>query len=149
MAFDFSFNSNNQTVYIKASVDIDLGSCLGAMKTLLSEDRFSKDMGILVDIRDVDYAPSLAEVFNILQSPVWRAIVGEHRIAVVAGKPVQFGMTNVLARRSGDATNMEPFYKLEDAVRWLAGGQLDEITAGRHLANGDVVPPNAGLPNAQ
>jgi hypothetical protein len=149
MAFDFSFDCNKQTVYIKASVDIDFGSTLEAMKTLLSDDQFSKDMGILVDIRDVDYAPSLAEVFKILQSPLWRAIVGEHRIAVVAGKPVQFGMTNVLARRSGDAANMEPFYKLEDAVRWLACGHVDDIGLGRHLANGDVVLPNAVLPNSQ
>jgi hypothetical protein len=143
MAFDFSFDSNNRTVYVKASVDIDLSSSLEAMKTLLSDDQLSKGVGILVDIRDVDYAPSLAEVFNILQSPVWRAIVGRHRIAVVAGRPVQFGMTNVLARRSGEAANIEPFYRLEEAARWLNGGHLDDVGPGRHLANGDVALPGA------
>jgi len=143
MAFDFSFDLNNRTVYLKASAVIDLSSSFEAMKTLLSDDQFSEDMGILVDIRDVDYAPSLAEVFNILQSPLWRAIVGGgHRIAVVAGKPVQFGMTNVLARRSGEAAKIEPFYRLDEAARWLASGHLDEVGIGRHLAKGDVVLPN-------
>jgi hypothetical protein len=142
MAFDFSFDFDTRTAYVKASADVDLGSSLEAMKTLLSNDEFGKDMGILVDIRDVDYAPSLAEVFNILQSPVWRTIVGAHRIAVVAGKPVQFGMTNVLARRSGDAAKIEPFYRLDEAIKWLASGHLDEAGLGRHLAQGDIVVPS-------
>jgi hypothetical protein len=123
MAFDFSFDLDNRLVYIKASVSIDFVSITEAMKALLSDDRFSKDMRILVDIRDVDYVISEPEILTLLHSPIWRAIIDGHKVATVAGKPAQFGMANVLARRTGDAAGIETFYSIEEALSWLGVDQ--------------------------
>ena len=127
MAFDFSFDFDHKLVYVAASAKIDLASGVEAMRVLLSDNRFEKDMRILVDLREVDYALSAEEVIKLLPSPVWRAIIDGHQIAVVAGKPVQFGMANVLARKTGDAVTMQPFYTVEEAMGWLRIGPDSEI----------------------
>jgi len=118
MAFDFSFDLDNNLVYIKASVSIDFVSITEAMNAL-SDDRFSKDMRILVDIRVVDYVISEPEILTLLHSPIWKAIIGGHKVATVARKPAQFGMASVLARRTADPAGIETFYGIEEALTWL------------------------------
>ncbi len=119
MAFDFSFDPDNRLVCMRASISIDLASTLEAMQALLSDARFEKGMKILTDLRDVVYAPTLQEVIALLQSPAWHSIVRGHKLAIVAGRPVQFVMANVLARVTWDSTAIEPFYSLDDARDWL------------------------------
>ena len=119
MPFDFSFDFANQAAYVTATGTTDFTECLEAMVTLISDRRFSGHMRILVDLRNVDYAVSAEEVSKLVESPVWRAIIDGHQIAVVAGKAVQFGMTNVLAYKSEGTVMMEPFYSLEEALNWL------------------------------
>jgi len=129
VAWDFSFDLDNNLVYIKASVSIDFASVLEALKTLSSDNRLSKDMRILADIRDVDYALSGPEISTLLQESVWRAIVNGHKLAIVAGKPVQFGMANVLARKTGDTAAVQPFYNIEEALMWLGVDQAPKWTS--------------------
>ena len=119
MAFDFSFELDHNLVFIKASVNIDFVSSTQAMQALLSDQRFSKHMGILVDIRDVDYVISGPEIERLLHSPTWLAIIDGHKVATVAGKPAQYGMATVLARRTGDTAAIETFYDIEEARSWL------------------------------
>jgi hypothetical protein len=123
VAFDFSFNLDNSLVYIRASAGIDFASSVEAMETLLSDQRFSRQTKMLVDIRDVDSVISVPEVLRLLASSVWHSVIDSHRLAIVAGKPVQFGMANVLARRTGDIAEIQPFYSLEEALSWLGDGE--------------------------
>jgi hypothetical protein len=90
MAFEFSFDPDNNLVYIKASISIDFVSITEAMKALLSDQRLGKQMGILVDIRDVNYVISEPEILTLLSSPIWRAMIDGHKVATVAGKPAHF-----------------------------------------------------------
>ncbi|NUR56487.1 MAG: hypothetical protein HOQ29_18745 [Acidobacteria bacterium] len=74
--------------------------------------------GVLIDLRGVDYTPSLDEVAHVANELV--GFLGRRRLAFVARSVVQFGMASLIVLQA-DAlgTDISVFLDETDAMTWL------------------------------
>ena len=107
-------------MYIRISGELNITLVAGVLRRLVSDFQRERCSGILFDAADSDYVPSKEEVDIISTSQAWQNILKRYCVAIVVSKPVQYGIANVLARKSeSHGGRVERFYDLESALRWL------------------------------
>ena len=120
MSFNLMFEKDSSLVYIKALRDIDLSSGARLLSRLASDDRSQNGFGILFDATEICYVPSREEVDALSRSDAWRKIIERYRVAIVVSKPIQYGVANILARKSESSGGLvERFYNVDNARAWL------------------------------
>ena len=120
MSFKLEFERDSQLIYIQAHDNIDLNSILAGLTRLESEGRSENGLGIIFDATQNDHVPNRQDVDVFSTSEAWRKVIERYAVAIVVSKPIQFGIANVLARKSeAIGGRVERFYSVDSARAWL------------------------------
>ena len=121
MGFAFSISSEKRLVRMTGTGAIDFDESLGAGRALVDHASFESDYAVLVDLCDIDFLPSPAEIEEFGRSLAQFKSRFSGRIAVLVRGSLMFGlarMTCLVARAHGFP--MRPFAEPEAADAWLA-----------------------------
>ena len=120
MAFLLEFERETELICVKVSGEIDPRSLARALQELESDGLSQPGRGIIFDARENQYVPSSQEVYLLCTSDEWWALLHRYDIAIVVSSSIQFGIANIIARRSESiGGRVERFYNVDDARCWL------------------------------
>ncbi len=119
MGLHYEIKSEEKTAFVTVSGRVDLRSALDAMGRLAEDPSFDKNYKIVIDVREMDYHPSLGE----LRVMAW-ALGHERRsygdqVAVVLPDRSERARPHIFARfarMAGVGFNM--FRDMPSALRW-------------------------------
>jgi hypothetical protein len=109
--------------YIKLSGPLNKQIILDAFDAVVSDEGYGKGMGRLWDFRDADLsaldATTIAEMAQYSQR--FPPGINDVKVAFVAGRPLEFGLSRMFEAFSADAkTQISVFSSMEDAEAWMA-----------------------------
>ena len=104
----------------------ELIDCKNALTRIAQDARFRPHFDILADVRDVWSQPSFGDLLDLARFIA--ALDSFHgRLAVVVGRPVQYGLTRMIQVPLGlRGYTVKPFWSVEAATDWLAQGKEAE-----------------------
>jgi hypothetical protein len=93
------------------------------VQEVLSDRRYRRGMGVLVDHRALDWTTMTTQDLRRRAGLFSRddARIGPTRAALVAGRPVDYGLMRMVAAYLGEraAFHAEIFYSFDEAREWL------------------------------
>ena len=100
---------------------------LEGMEKLLDDPGFDSAFGILIDLRELERAPSVPELADLANFVRARATTPTARRAFVTSSPVFYQLANLFTQLArGAAASYHVFRSTEDAESWLSGGDVDK-----------------------
>ncbi len=100
---------------------------LEGMKALLDDAAFDPTFGILIDLRELERAPSVPELADLANFVRSRAVSPDARRAFVTSSPVFYGLALLFTKLARAAVaRYRVFRAIEDAESWLAGSEVAE-----------------------
>jgi hypothetical protein len=120
MAIDWEIREDEKLVSVRVDGPVEIGSIVESIVAVTGSSRFRPEFAVLVDLRTMVYAPSLAEALEIAQALTTLRRMYRSRIALVAGNAFHLRltqMTSAMARTAG--MEHRSFSDLEAAQRWL------------------------------
>ncbi len=122
MPFDYTISPEKGTALVRASGPVDVRSSVEAMGRLASDPSFHPDYRVVVDLRDMEYRPSLGELRLIAWAMGHEKKSYPKRIAVVLSESQRMQRAKRYARFSQMAgLGLELFADMNEALRWLEG----------------------------
>jgi len=95
--------------------------CVDTVKELVRDPAYGPSLGILTDLRDVEYVPTYQETGFFLTFLSGVGLFREQPIAIVVKGPAHFGHVHTMAvMANAKGLNMCAFNDIEDACAWLA-----------------------------
>lgn len=120
MGFEFSVSRPEKLVRMVGRGALDFETCSDAMRELIAELAGEAGFGILVDIREADYAASAVEVRRFASMVTEPGSLRGHRIAIVVSSTVMFGLGRMFSTYMGLlGGEADVFRAIEPATRWL------------------------------
>ena len=125
MPFTHNISEEEQLIYVKASGEIDLRSCVDAITDIANTIDDSSTIGILIDFRDTDFLPGTLELKSLAQilSKQKRkrafqgkvaAVIGEERSTIISAMCTVLYVWNF---------HIKPFTDLAEAKKYLKSQQ--------------------------
>jgi hypothetical protein len=100
----------------------DLAAALDTLQRLAADPALGPGFGVLVDLRDADYTPSIGEARALAAFYASPAGLLGHRLARVVRKPVDYGVGNMIATLAGlRGGQVRTFRSVREALAWLGG----------------------------
>jgi hypothetical protein len=98
---------------------------------------FNPQYRVIVDISEAVYAPSIADVRDVVATIVEFRQTFDRRIALVVPNVVVYHMTKLTTAYAAINTNLHiaPFYSFEDAVDWIDTPNDHVLSAGAESQN--------------
>jgi hypothetical protein len=97
------------------------------MKTLLGDTGFDPTFAILIDLRQLERAPSVAELAELAIMVRNRAVAPNARRAFVTSSPVFYQLAVLFTRLTrGAVSKYRVFRELPQAEEWLNGAELPD-----------------------
>lgn len=129
MSFDYEFDSIGRIASVTPHGRSNLAESVGAIRGLASDIRLEDGIGVLVDLRGVEYSPSWDEADALAAAIARSGVLRRHRVALVASAPMEFALASMIASLSGlKGAVVHAFRSLESAKTWLrhASSELDQ-----------------------
>jgi hypothetical protein len=100
---------------------------LEGMEALLADPDYDPSFSILIDLRQLERAPSVPELAELANFVRARAVTRDARRAFVTSSPVFHQIAKLFTRLArGAAARYRVFRSTEDAEAWLGGTAIDE-----------------------
>ncbi len=119
MAITYEISPEQETAFVRVSGAVDMRSALAAMGELANDPNFDRNFKIVIDVREMDYRPSLGE----LRVMAWALGHERERYAeqVAVVLPERAGRVRPhifarFARMAGMGFNL--FRDMPSALRW-------------------------------
>ena len=120
---DMRVDDQKNIAYIRLTGLLERKVILEAFDAAVADDRYRDGMARLWDFRDADLsAMDTATIAEMAEySKKFPPGVNDVKVAFVAGRKLEFGLSRVFEAYSMDAhTTVSVFYSMEDAEAWLA-----------------------------
>lgn len=120
MPFEYRIVRDERLAYVTANGVIDMRSSVEAMGELVRHPDFDPHFGVVIDLRDMTYRPSLGELRVIAWAMAHEKFALPKRIAVVLSESVKRTRARVydrFGRMAGVALQLFP--DMDDAISWL------------------------------
>ena len=99
---------------------------LQGMEGLLEDPAFDPSFGILIDLRELERAPPVAELADLANFVRSRAATPVARRAFVTSSPVFYQLAKLFTQLTRGAARYRVFRSTDDAESWLAGLSVPE-----------------------
>jgi hypothetical protein len=119
MPFEYRIAREEGLAYVTASGVIDMRSSVEAMGEIVRHPDFDPGFGVVIDLREMTYRPSLGELRVIAWAMAHEKFVLPKRIAVVLSETVKRTRARVydrFGRMAGVALQLFP--DMEGAIAW-------------------------------
>ena len=120
MAFTCQIREQDRIAYVEADGHIDLAACRAIIAEVASEIRSVPELGVLVDIRGIDYSPTVEDLRELGATlGDMREMLVSRSVAIVSGEsrlPLTW-LACALAEASG--LRMASFSDYKQAKSWL------------------------------
>lgn len=129
MSFDYEFDSIGRIASVTPRGGSNLAESLRAIRGLASDIRLEDGIGVLVDLRGVEYSPSWDEADALAAAIAQSGVLRQHRVALLATDPMEFALASMIASLSGlRGAVVHAFRSFESAKAWLrhASNELDQ-----------------------
>ena len=120
MPFDYRIAADERVAYVTARGAVDMRSSLEAMGELARNPEWDANFGVLIDLREMTYRPSLGELRVIAWALAHEKTAFPKRVAVVLSESVKRTRARVydkLGRMAGFGLQLFP--SMTDALDWL------------------------------
>jgi len=120
MSFDYEFDSIGRIATITPRDGSNLAESLRAVRGLASDIRLEEGIGVLMDLRGVEYSPSWDEADALAAAIARSGVLRHHRVALLASGPMEFALASMIASLSGlKGAVVHAFRSVETAKAWL------------------------------
>ena len=129
--FAYDIHSSRRRIDVHVGAQTSGTELLEGMEALLADPAFDPTYGILIDLRELERAPSVPELAELAQFVRTHAVAPDARRAFVTTSPVFLGIAQLftrLARAAGSRYRV--FRSPVDAEAWLNAGGGDALGAG-------------------
>lgn len=127
MPFNYTISPERGVAVVKATGPVDVRSSVEAMGRLAGDPSFRSDYRVVVDLREMEYQPSLGELRLIAWAMGHEKKSYPKRIAVVLSENQRLRRAKRYARFSQLAGfGLELFADMNEAMRWLESGSTAE-----------------------
>ena len=129
MSFDYEFDSIGRIASVTPRGRSNLAESVVAIRGLASDIRLEDGIGVLVDLRGVEYSPSWDEADALAAAIARSGVLRRHRVALLASGPMEFALASMIASLSGlKGAVVHAFRSFESAKTWLrhASNELDQ-----------------------
>jgi len=127
MPFDYTISPEKGVAMVRATGPVDVRSSVEAMGKLASDPSFSREYRVVVDLREMEYRPSLGELRLIAWAMGHEKKSYPNKVAVVLSETQRLERAKRFARFSKLAGfGLELFADMNEAMRWLEGGSVAE-----------------------
>jgi len=120
MPFDYRIAPEERVAYVTARGSVDMRSSLEAMGELARNPEWDAGFGVLIDLREMTYRPSLGELRVIAWALAHEKKAFPKRVAVVLSESVKRTRARVydkFGRLAGFGLQLFP--TMSDALDWL------------------------------
>ena len=125
--FSYAIHPSRKRIEAHVGATTSGAELLGGMKALLDDPAFDPAFGILIDLRELERAPSVAELAELATFVKSRAVSPGARRAFVTSSPVFDQLALLFTQLArGAAARYRVFRTSEDAESWLAGANVEE-----------------------
>jgi hypothetical protein len=120
MPFDIRIDPGRRLAVVRVWGQTDIESIFERMRGMRADPAFEAGMPILIDIRTLDWIPTVPDAERIAASYRDPALLKGHRAAIVAPRGAAFGMASMVSTlaRLEDA-EVEAFESEDAALDWL------------------------------
>jgi hypothetical protein len=120
MPYDVRLSSDGPIIHLTADGPFDFEASLPVFTDVEREMERTPEAAILVDVRDVEYTPSVADVKHFVARHVEMTRVWRNPFALVAARGVNFGMAMMMCTLIEVAGGRsQAFTSREEAESWL------------------------------
>lgn len=124
MTYTHEFDPEAGLAMVRGQGIISLAVCLAAVDTLLEDGRLADGYGIVVDMREADYTPTLADARELGSLDGRAARLRRHPVAFVTTQPAAYSAATLLVTLAGlKGIRAKAFQELDPALAWLAGSR--------------------------
>jgi len=123
MPYEYEVDSRQRLVYVRGWGPMDLEETLRAPERLAEHPDFRPDFGIVVDLRDLDYAPRAADVIAVARNMVRLRGLFKHRIAIIVPAPLHLAAElGAAIAAAGGFPELRIFDSPDQAQGWVLAG---------------------------
>ena len=122
MPYDYTINSKPPLVWLRRIGEADVADWRETMLRLIGDPAFVDGTPILFDVRLSDSNPPPGQ--GRLLAAMWRDLVPNSRVAVVAGTSLTLGVAKRL--ETNTEGHVRAFDNLDEARDWLMGARARE-----------------------
>jgi len=123
MPFTYRIDEQARTLHIRAEGAITQAERIAAISAWLADPKYAACVDALCDFSAADTTPQLSELRELIGLLSERMpAAGPRKLAVIAPKPVTFGVARVfedLVRLEGLPIRVKVFFERELAEQWL------------------------------
>ncbi len=121
MAYSYSISSANKLINVRIHGILQITEVLNGIKEVSFDDHFQTDYKMLVEVRDVQFRPTAAEVKQIAELIVDLKKAFTNKTALMVPGNFLYQMAKLAKYYIKQRTNieMEIFDNIKDAVSWL------------------------------
>ncbi|TMQ57533.1 MAG: hypothetical protein E6K76_10215 [Candidatus Eisenbacteria bacterium] len=120
MSLDYKIDRAGRIASVSAHANLD--ESLRAIRTLASDIRLEDGIGVLIDLRGFEHAPSWEEADALARTIATSGVLRQHRVALLASGRADFALANMIATLSGlKGATVHAFQSFDSATSWLKG----------------------------
>ena len=120
MAFTHSIDTERRIAYVRGEGPFEIEAALDAPLELFANPDFESDFGIVIDVSEIQFRPSPAEVIAIARNLVRFRGLFEHRLAVVVKGRNMLRAAEVSAALAGaGGVEIQVFARTGEAEAWV------------------------------
>ncbi|HSR15022.1 MAG TPA: hypothetical protein VLL51_04690 [Gemmatimonadales bacterium] len=124
MPYHLEFNSVLRRATLLADADVDLSASMDILAALTVDPRLEPGYAVLVDMRQADYTPSLADARKLTELKEYAERLRSHPIAFVTATPAHYSAASLVATMASlRGVKARAFQQHDEALNWLAGQQ--------------------------
>jgi hypothetical protein len=118
--FDWKFATEEELVTVRASGPTTFEQCIAVLDEIIGDPRHQKQFRVLVDAREVDYSPSIAELRQIATALAERHDSFSGRIALVLDPGPTFDLGELCSRLAqAEGFTLACFGAVQLALEWF------------------------------
>ncbi len=120
MSWDLRFDEATRTAVLRARGAVNVAASLAAVEELVADPRLTPGHAILLDLRSVDYTPTLADARQLTDLDGRAERIRAFPLAFVTATPQHFSaaaLLSALANAKGAVTRA--FRSFDEAAAWL------------------------------
>ena len=124
MPYHLEFDATLRRAILRAEGAVDLAASLDAIAALTIDPRLQPGYAILVDMRQADYTPSLADARKLTELRDQAAELRHHPIAFVTATSAHYSAASLVAAMASlRGVAARAFQRHEEGLSWLAEQQ--------------------------
>lgn len=119
MPYEYEVDSRLRLAFVRGWGPMDLDETLRAPERLLEHPEFRPEFGIIVDLRDLEYAPRAQDVIAVGRNLIRLRGLFAHRIAVIVPAPLNLAAELGAAIAAAGGFPVRIFDSPEQAREWV------------------------------